>query len=85
MARAKTANKPAPKNEKKLEYYAEIQLAHGAGCETIYLPTKAKLDRFIQDVSTTNLQSYPLSIVDASGNLFVIRSFLFSKIIINES
>ena len=83
MARAKTATRTASKpTEKKLEYYAEVTLAHGAGCETLYIKTKTQLDRFIIDVSKRNLEVYPLQLVDATGNLFIIRSFLFSKIVV---
>ena len=69
----------------QIEYYAEVQLAHGAGYETIYLSTKSKLDRFIRDGTKRNLNQYPMELIDAAGNLFVIRSFLFAKIIVKES
>jgi hypothetical protein len=85
-AKAKATNRTQEQpKEEPIEYYAEVQLAHGAGCETIYIQNQHKLDRFIQDVSTRNLQSYPLQLVDAAGNLFIIRSFLFSKVVINKS
>jgi len=65
--------------------YCEIQLAHGAGFESIYLPTKATLDKFVINVTKRNLEAYPLALTDINGDFFIIRSFLFSKIVINES
>ena len=84
MARAKVVNKEKVQ-QNDIEYYAEVKLAHGAGCETIYIETKTQLNRFIRDVSKRNLEQYPMELVDATGDLFVIRSFLFAKIVVNKS
>ena len=83
----KPVKRPVAKQpvQPQIEYYAEVQLAHGAGYETIYISTKKQLDRFIRDVTKRNLNQYPMELIDAAGNLFIIRSFLFAKVVVKES
>ena len=98
MPRAKsTATNPSATNpvvkrpvakkvtQPEIKCYAAVQLAHGAGYETIYIATKNHLDRFIRDVTKRNLNQYPMELIDVTGNLFIIRSFLFAKIVVKES
>lgn len=88
MARAGTSSssksrpqpKPQPKAPPKPSHYAEVSMAHGAGQEKIYFSDQRSLDSFIKDVTKRNLLAYPLVFNDATGSLFVIRSFLFCKV-----
>lgn len=84
MARAGSSSSSKSKAPVKPTYYAEVSLAHGAGEKTIYLESQKRLDRFIIDVTKRKLDSHPLQLVDASGRLFIIRSFLFCEVKINK-
>lgn len=84
MARAGTSSssksKSQPKAPPKPSHYAEVSMAHGAGEKKIYFSDQRSLDSFIKDVTKRNLLAYPLVFNDATGKLFVIRSFLFCEV-----
>ena len=87
MARAGTSSsksKPAPKPEPQSKYYAEVDLVFGAGEKKICFDDQKTLDRFIIDVTKRNLLAHPLRFVDAAKKCFIIRSFLFCEITIND-
>ncbi len=64
--------------------YAVVRMAHGAGVEEIYFETEDKLNRFLNDVMKRNLTHYPLQLLDARNNLYIIRSFLFCKVTVKS-
>ena len=83
MTRANTATKSkstASKSQTTTKEYAVVRMAHGAGVEEIYFETEDKLNRFLNDVMKRNLTHYPLQLLDARNNLYIIRSFLFCKV-----
>ncbi len=66
-------------------YKYEIKLFTGHGTESLFFNEEKKLERFKINVTKRNLEAAPLQVRDDSGTLFIIRGFLFAKIVVNES
>jgi len=76
---ARPPAKPKPK------YAFEVLIFTGHGEQSIYFDEKKAFDRFIINVTKRNLVLSPLEVTDATGTLFIIRSFQFAKVIDHKS
>lgn len=84
MARTTTAtktNKTTSTTSTKPSIIATVTLIYGTGSEDIKFSSEKELNLFTVNVTKRNLNAYPYEIVDATGAIFIIRSFLFCKII----
>ena len=83
---AKTTAKRAPaKAPAKPNFMYEVKLFTGHGTESLFFNDEKKLERFKINVIKRNLEAAPLEVTDATGTLFIIRGFLFAKVIINKA
>ena len=69
---------------KKPQYRYEIALVHGAGEHSVYFNTKAELDHFVLCVTKRNLNAYPYLFTDVARQTFILREFLFCRIVENQ-
>jgi len=72
------------KSLKKPYYNYEIALVHGAGEHYVYFNTKEELDHFVLCVTKRNLNAYPYLFTDIAGQTFILREFLFCRIVQNQ-
>ena len=84
-AKVPTRSTARPPAKPKPRYAFEVLLFTGNGKESIYFDEKKLFDRFIINVTKRNLVLAPLELTDATGTLFVIRSFQFAKVINHKS
>lgn len=81
-------NKPEPKPKAKTpskpEFAFEVALVHGGGEHMVKLNSRSTLDRFITNVTKRNLNAYPYVFTDDAGQTFILREFLFCRIVENH-
>lgn len=63
----------------------EVKLYTGHGTESLYFNEESQLERFKINVTKRNLETAPLKVTDATETLFIIRGFLFAKVITDKS
>ena len=80
-AKVPTISAARPSAKPKPRYAFEVLLFTATGNESIYFDDQKRFDRFIINVTKRNLVLAPLDITDATGTLFIIRSFQFAKVI----
>ncbi len=83
---AKTTAKRAPaRAPAKPIFKYEFKMFTGHGTESLFFNEQSKMNRFKTNIVKRNLEVAPLEVTDATGSLFIIRGFLFAKVIINKS
>lgn len=81
-----TVTKPAVKQPIRSKaanskYTYEVQLFTGNGKESLFFNDESNMKRFSINVTKRNLAVAALEVTDATGTLFIIRSFQFAKVI----
>ena len=75
------AKKQTETNAPKIPKHATIHLAHGSGLEKIEVASENALKVFEQNITKRDLQAYPWKFSDMHGNEYILRQFLFCKIV----
>lgn len=75
------AKKQTDVTDNKQIKYATIFIAHGSGMEKIEVAKEIDLKVFEQNVTKRDLQAYPWKFQDMHGNEYILRQFLFAKIV----
>lgn len=65
----------------KPEAFVTIKLVHAAGECLVELGSQSALDTFITNVTKRDLRAFPWSFYDIHGNEFILRDFIFAKVI----
>jgi alpha-beta hydrolase superfamily lysophospholipase len=78
----KAKAKPKAKEEEKFAF--EVALVHGGGEHIVKLNDKKTLDKFVTNVTKRNLNAYPYMFTDDAGQTFILREFLFCRIVQNH-
>lgn len=80
MAKKQTLQKLCDDNP-KLTKHATIHIAHGSGMEKIEVAKEIDLKVFEQNVTKRDLQAFPWKFKDMHNNEYILRQFLFAKIV----
>lgn len=84
----KPVNKPEPKPKaqtpSKPQFAYEVALVHGGGEHMVKISDRSTLDKFITNVTKRNLNAYPYVFTDDAGQTFILREFLFCRIVENH-
>jgi len=75
------AKKQTDVTDNKPNKHATIFIAHGSGMEKIEVASEGAIKVFEQNVTKRDLQSYPWKFSDMHGNEYILRQFLFAKIV----
>ena len=80
----KTKAKAKSKTKAEEKFAFEVALVHG-GCEHMVKINEQKtLDKFVTNVTKRNLNAYPYMFTDDAGQTFILREFLFCRIVQNH-
>ena len=80
----KTKAKAKPKAKEEEKFAFEVALVHGGGEHIVKLNDKKTLDKFVTNVTKRNLNAYPYMFTDDAGQTFILRDFLFCRIVQNH-
>ena len=80
----KTKAKAKPKAKQEEKFAFEVALVHGGGEHMVKLNDKKTLDKFVTNVTKRNLNAYPYMFTDDAGQTFILREFLFCRIVQNH-
>ena len=84
VSKPKPKPKPKPKAKVEEKFTFEVALVHGAGEHLVKLNERKTLDKFITNVTKRNLNAYPYIFTDDAGQTFILREFLFCRIVQNH-
>ncbi len=80
----KTKAKAKPKAKEEEKFAFEVALVHGGGEHIVKVNDKKTLDKFVTNVTKRNLNAYPYMFTDDAGQTFILRDFLFCRIVQNH-
>ena len=74
--------KSSPTNTNTIKTkFVTVHIAHGGGIEKVEFANENQLAAFIQNVTKRDLQHFPWRFPDMHGNEYILRQFLFAKIV----
>ena len=84
VSKPKPKAKPKPKTNTDEKFAFEVALVHGAGEHIVKLNDRKTLDKFVTNVTKRNLNAFPYIFTDDAGQTFILREFLFCRIVQNH-
>jgi hypothetical protein len=84
VSKPKPKTKPQPKAQEEEKFAFEVALVHGAGEYIVKFNEKRRLDKFVTSVTKRNLNAYPYVFTDDAAQSFILRDFLFCRIVQNH-